>query len=231
MDFITHLPRTERGFDAIMVVGDRLSKMVHLMPNYTTANAPTVAELYFDGVFKHHGIPDEVVSDRNPKFTSAFWRSMMQVLGTKLTMSTSYHAQTDGQTERLNRTLGLVLRAYVAKARTDWDEWLTVAEFAINNSVSESTGQTPFYLNTGQHPTTPADRVLPDASAATAAADARLKTLDTVLQSVQRQLQTAQGRQAQHANRRRRKAPMYKVESVCGSALLRLALHSRQPTS
>jgi hypothetical protein len=113
-----------------------------------------------------------------------------------------------------------------------------VAEFAINNSVSVSTGQTPFYLNTVQHPTTPADRLLPDASAATAAADALLETLETVLQSVRAQLQIAQGRQA-HANRRRRKAPMYKVGDrvwlstaetrIAQQAAYKLALHRTTP--
>jgi hypothetical protein len=129
--------------------------MVHLMPTCTKANAPTIAKLYFDGVSKHHGIPDEVVSDNGPKFTSACWRLLMQFLGTKLNMSTSNHAQTDGQPKRVNRTLGQVLRVYLAEARTDWDEWLTVAEFAINNSVSAATGQKPFYLNTGQAPDDP----------------------------------------------------------------------------
>ena len=96
-----------------------------------------------------------VPEDRDPRFTSNFWKALCKRLGTNLNMSTSHHPQTDGQTERANRTIEDMLRAYVAPHQSDWDEHLIAAEFAYNNSVQASTGSTPFYLNHGRHPHTP----------------------------------------------------------------------------
>ena len=105
LDFITSLPSTRRGYDAIMVVVDKLTKMVHIIPNTTTCTAVTVAELYRDHVFKLRGIPLKVVSDRDLRFTSAFITELCALVGARQAMSTPYHPQTDGQTERVNRVL------------------------------------------------------------------------------------------------------------------------------
>jgi hypothetical protein len=99
MDFITQLPRTKAGHDAIVVFVDTFSKMVHFVPTKTTASAPDTAKLFFDHIFKLHGLPKSIVSDRDAKFTSRFWQSLFNTLGTKLAMSTAFHPQTDGQTE------------------------------------------------------------------------------------------------------------------------------------
>src|SRR6185437_16439429 len=118
-----------------------------------------VAQIFFQQIIRHHAVPNNIVSDRDPRFMSNFWQALWKELGSKLKMSTSYHPQTDGQTERANRTLEDMLRAYVDYHGDDWDEMLTAVEIAVNNSTQSSTGFTPFYMNTGQHPHLPLTRV------------------------------------------------------------------------
>ena len=138
-----------------MVFVDRLSKRAHFIPSTTEATAPDIARIFFDNIFKYHGLPKALISDRDPKFTSQFWQALFKLLGTKLSMSTAYHPQTDGQTERMNRTLEEMLRAYTTYHQNKWDEHLSAAEFAYNNSKQASTEMTPFELDIGQHPVTP----------------------------------------------------------------------------
>jgi len=103
-----------KGFDAIMVMVDRFSKMVHFIPTKDEATAQETGRLFFTHVFKHHGLPKDIVLDRDPKFTSKFWRSLWKRMGSKLKMSTSFRPQTDGQTERVNLVIQQFLRNYVA---------------------------------------------------------------------------------------------------------------------
>jgi transposase InsO family protein len=110
MDFIVQLPKTPRGHDAITVFVDKLSKQVHFVPSKTTDTASDVARLFFDNVFRLHGMPTTIVSDRDTKFTSRFWRELHRLLDVKLAMSTAFHPQTDGQTERANQTLEEILQ-------------------------------------------------------------------------------------------------------------------------
>jgi transposase InsO family protein len=112
MDFITQLPVTKHGHDAILVVVDVLSKMVHFIPTKTNATAPQMAKLFFDHIFRLHGLPKSIISNRDPKFTSGFWKTLFKTTGVKLAMSTAFHPQTDGQTERANRTLEDMLQAF-----------------------------------------------------------------------------------------------------------------------
>jgi transposase InsO family protein len=111
--------------------------------------------MFNDTVFKHHGLPSELISDRDPRFTSKFWTELTRLLGTKLKMSTAFHPQTDGLTERSNRVLEDYLRHYISPSQNDWDEWLPQAEFSVNNAWQESIKNTPFMLNFGQQPRTP----------------------------------------------------------------------------
>ena len=129
--------------------------MVHIIPTTTTCTAVTVAELYRDHVFKLHGIPLKVVSDRDLRFTSAFITELCTLVGARQAMSTPYHPQTDGQTERVNRVLEDMLRHYVSPVQDDWDQHLSYAEFAINNADHKSTGSSPFMLNYGYSPRIP----------------------------------------------------------------------------
>ena len=155
MDFIFGLPPDRNGRTGILVFVDRFSKMVHLIPVHSTIDAVETARLFVAHIFRLHGMPTEVVSDRDPRFTSKFWRAVFLLVGTKLSMSTAAHPQTDGQTERANRTLEDVLRSYATSFK-DWSEFLALVEFAMNHSVHSTTGVTPFFLNTGRHPLVPA---------------------------------------------------------------------------
>jgi transposase InsO family protein len=136
----------------IITFVDKLTKMIHLQPCHSTATAADIAKIFFDHVFKHHGLPESIICDRDAKFSSAFWQSLFNHLGTKIKMSTAYHPQTDGQTERANRTVEDMLSPFVNQRLDNWADLLPAAEFAYNSSVQASTGYTPFYLNYGQHP-------------------------------------------------------------------------------
>src|SRR5690606_40659264 len=118
----------------------KMSKQVHFVPSKTTDSATDVARLFFANVFRLHGMPTSIVSDRDAKFTSHFWKELHRLMDVKLAMSTAFHPQTDGQTERANQTLETILRAFVDQRQTNWDLLLPAAEFAYNNSVNPSTG-------------------------------------------------------------------------------------------
>jgi hypothetical protein len=133
-----------RGFDAIMVVVDQLSKMPHFIPTKKSAMAQETRRLFFTQVFKHHGLPKDIVSDRDPKFTSKFWQALWKHMGSKLKMNTSFRPQTDGQTERVNLVIQLFLRNYVAIDQQDWVDHLELAEFCYNNLEHLATRATPF---------------------------------------------------------------------------------------
>ena len=162
MDFIVGLPQTKKGHNAITVFVDRLTKMVHLRPCKKTMDAEETADLFFDAVTRLHGMPETIVSDRDSKFTGAFFPALLKRVGTKQNMSTAFHPETDGQTERMNRILGDMLRNYVDRDPVTWDKFLGPAEFAMNNLKNRSVGSTPFYLNYGFHPRTPLQLELGD---------------------------------------------------------------------
>jgi hypothetical protein len=155
MDYVVQLPVTKKGHDAIVVFIDRLSKMVHLVPTTTKVTGEGTAQLFFDNVFKLHGLPRDIVSDRDSRFTGKFTTELLRLLGTRQNMSTSFHPQTDGQTERINRVMEDMLRHYVGARHDDWDDCLAAAEFAINNSYQESINTTPFRLLYGIDPLIP----------------------------------------------------------------------------
>ena len=114
VDFITDLPDTHKGMNSIMVVVDRLTKMTHFIPTTKDVRAEGVAHLFKREIFRLHGAPQDIVSDRDPKFVSNFWKEFTQIVGAQRNLSTSFHPRTDGQTERMNRFLEDVLRHYVA---------------------------------------------------------------------------------------------------------------------
>ncbi|KAL4152410.1 hypothetical protein PRNP1_009340 [Phytophthora ramorum] len=130
------------------------NKMVHLAAVPAEVTAKQTACLFVDMVFRHHGMPLDIVSDRDPRFTARFWQEVFTLLGTQLSMSTADHPQTDGQTERVNRVLVDTMKSY-AHSFHQWSDCLPMAEFAINNSVHVSTGHTPFYVNAMRHPRVP----------------------------------------------------------------------------
>ena len=210
MDFVVDLPTTANGFDSIMVMVDRLTKMVHLAPCHKADNASDVAMLFQKHVACLHGFPDSVVTDRDPKFMSKFWQSLMDHLHMSHYASTSFHPQTDGNTERVNRVMEDMLRHYVRADQTDWDSWLPMVEFAINNSWHSSINNTPFFLNYGRHPRSPTEFVLLAAKRGREPDDKvpavrnMIQNMHDTIAEAKRCLQSAQQRQKAYADTRRR---------------------------
>uniref|UniRef100_A0A803TM34 Gypsy retrotransposon integrase-like protein 1 n=1 Tax=Anolis carolinensis TaxID=28377 RepID=A0A803TM34_ANOCA len=151
MDFISDLPKSG-GYTCIWVVVDLFSKLAHFIPCSTIPAAPTLALLFTKHIYRLHGAPEVIISDRAPQFVSRFWRHFHECLGTKLNVSSAFHPQTDGQSERVNGLLEQYLRCFCLDQPTAWVKWLPVAEFAYNNAVHTSSQHTPFELTYGFHP-------------------------------------------------------------------------------
>lgn len=132
MDFVFGLPRDTQGCTGVLAFVDRFSKMLHLAPVSANITAKQTAAIFVDMVNRHHGLPSSIVSDRDPCFTSAFWRELFHLLGTRLSMSTASHPETDGQTERANRVVEDVLRSFATLFKS-WSTFLSLVEFALNN--------------------------------------------------------------------------------------------------
>jgi hypothetical protein len=170
---------------------------------HTSITALEVAKIFFSTIFKNHGLPQVIISDRDAKFTSRFWKTLFEQVGTKLALSTAFHPQTDGQTERMNRTLEEMLRAYASYKQNNWDEYLPAAEFAYNNSKQPSTGYTPFELDCGQHPNTPSS-LAAKKNTQVPAADDFMNHWNMMIQIAKDTLMIAQERQVKYANQNRR---------------------------
>src|SRR3954470_10517443 len=203
MDFIVQLPKTKNGHDAIVVFVNMFSKMVHFVPMKSNATAPDVAQLFFNNVFRLHGLPKVIVSDRDAKFTSKFWQSLFQTLGTKLAMSTAFHPQTDGQTKRTNQTLEDMLRAFTNYRQDNWDSQLAAAEFACNNAPNQSTGLSPFHMTQGRDPWNPYSSLTTVPDQVPAAADF-MTTLSSNIKIATDTLTLAKAHQEKNANKSRR---------------------------
>ncbi|GKB94785.1 hypothetical protein Tco_0980922 [Tanacetum coccineum] len=143
MDFITKLLKTSNGYDTIWVIVDRLTKSAHFLPIREKDSMDKLARLYLKEIVVLHGVPISIISDRDSRFTSNFWKSLQKALGTNLDMSTAYHPQTDGQSERTIQTLEDMLRACVIDFGKGWDRHLPLAEFSYNNNYHTSIKATP----------------------------------------------------------------------------------------
>ncbi|GJZ76826.1 putative reverse transcriptase domain-containing protein [Tanacetum coccineum] len=150
MDFVTKLPKTSTGQDTIWVIVDRLTKSAHFLPMKETDSMEKLTRQYLKEVVSRHGVPVSIISDRDSKFTSHFWKSLNEALGTQLDMSTAYHPQTDGQSERTIQTLEDMLRACVMDFGKGWDRHLPLVEFSYNNSYHTSIKAAPFEALYGQ---------------------------------------------------------------------------------
>jgi hypothetical protein len=176
--------------------------MVQFAATTTDIDTMGYAQLFVEHVVRLHGLPSEIISDRGPQFSSQLWKSICGLLKIDTKLSSAYHPQTDGQTERANRVLEEMLRAYVGPLQDDWDLLLPLAEFAVNSAWHESVRETPFYLNYGRHPVTPATHGLP--TAAHPAAAELATRIRTSVERAQTLLRSAQQRQKRFADERRR---------------------------
>jgi hypothetical protein len=211
VDFVCSLPVTPRGYDMLCVFVCHLSSRIILVPCQSSLSAEEFAQLFFNHVYRNWGAPEALISDRDGRFTSAYWETAARRLGVALRMSTAYHPQSDGKTERVNRVVEDMLRSYVCPAQTDWDEWLTAVEFAYNNSVQASSGYTPFYLSTGQEPRTPLALMQPDLDRRGARCPGALERIHEWQQAVahaRRCLAEAKHRQKEYYDRNRSPLPL-----------------------
>ncbi|GKD35585.1 putative reverse transcriptase domain-containing protein [Tanacetum coccineum] len=144
MDFVTKLPKTSNGHDIIWVIVDRLTKSAHFIPTRETDSMETLTRLYIKEIVSRHRVPISIILDRDSHFTSRFWQSLQRALGTQLDMSTTYHPETDGQSERTIQTLEDMLRACVINFGKGWEKHLSLVEFSYNNSYHASIKAAPF---------------------------------------------------------------------------------------
>jgi len=150
-DFITKLPLAQ-GYNSILVVVDRLTKIVHFIPTTEKTLAEGLARLFRDNVWKLHGLPKSIISDRRPQFAAGLMRKLNEMLGIKSKLSMAFHPQTDGQTEKINQELEQYLRMFIDHRQEQWPEWLGTAEFVYNNKAYSSTRTSPFKANYRQDP-------------------------------------------------------------------------------
>jgi len=151
INIIGPLPKSN-GMDAIVVIVDRFTKMIRLKATTTNISSEGIVKIYRNKIWKLHGVPRRILSNRELQFTSKFMEEFTKVLGTKRQLSMAYHPQTDGQTERINQEIGTFLWHYVNYQQDNWTDWLSAAEFQYNDKKHVATGRTPFELNFGRHP-------------------------------------------------------------------------------
>ncbi|KAL4561750.1 hypothetical protein LXL04_033924 [Taraxacum kok-saghyz] len=201
MDLITKLPKTPRGFDAIWVIVDRLTKSAHFLAIRESSSAEQLADIYVREIVARHGVPVSIVSDRDTRFTSRFWEKFHTELGTRLHFSTAFHPQTDGQSKRTIQTLEDMLRACAIDFGGSWDRHLPLAEFAYNNSYHSSIGVPPYEMLYGRKCRTPicwgevGQRVMGSTEVILQAPE--------MIQMVRDRLVTAQSRQKSYTDKRR----------------------------
>ncbi|SCV70790.1 BQ2448_3552 [Microbotryum intermedium] len=206
LDFVGPLPKSQ-GFDMLLTITDRLSGYTRLLPSRAADTAKDVAERFHEGWHRFFGPPTRLVSDRDKLFTSHFWRAYHNLMGTRLSMSTSFHPETDGRSERTNKTAIQALRAVVNRQQNDWVRHLANIEFAINASVNASTNKSPFEVVLGRSPRLlPTSLNRPDLPDVPAASDL-ISERKAVLVEVRDALAAAKVRQAEQVNRHRRPEP------------------------
>jgi transposase InsO family protein len=214
MDFITELPESG-GCTNLMVITDRLGKGV-LLEACTDIKVETVAEIFIRTFYRHHGLPAAIVSDRGTQFVGLMWARLCQLLKIKRRLSTAYHPETDGSTERMNQTLEAYLRAFVDYAQDDWANLLPMAELAINGRDAASTGVSPFFLSHGYH-VEPLD-LEEEIPAHTGHKKSPIQQAETVVRKIldakewaESAMAEAQQTQEENTNRYRQQAPSFKV--------------------
>ena len=186
-DFIVKLP-SSKGFDSILVVVDKNTKLAHFIPTNESIDSADVANLYLHNIWKHHGLPSEVISDRGSVFVSKFMRRLYQLLRIRPAPTTAFHPQSDGQTERVNQILEQFLTMFTTRQQDDWADLLPLAEFSYNNATHSATGVSPFYATYGYHPSM--SFTAPSTSLVSAAED-RIRHLQHIHDEVKVMIQIA----------------------------------------
>ncbi len=213
MDFVTDLLESNRCTN-LMVITDRLGKGVILEP-MSTIEAKDVARVFLRTFYRQHGLPAAIVSDRGSQFTSALWKRVCQLLGIVRRLSTAYHPETDGATERMNQTIETYLRTYVNKEQSDWTDLIPIAELAINNRDAHSTGVSPFFLMHGYHveplQVEDAPRDISTPRGPIQQGDLIVRQLREAREWAQTAMAVAQQEQEEAANRKRQQAPQFRV--------------------
>ncbi|MBW0587122.1 hypothetical protein O181_126837 [Austropuccinia psidii MF-1] len=203
MDFITQLPLSN-SFDSILVIVDRFSKMAVFILTMSSITLLDLAHLFIKHIFSKHGPPSSVVSDRGPLFVSSFWTNLCQQLKISRDLSTAYHQETNGQTERVNQILEQYLKMYVRYHQDDWNTWLPLAEFAYNNSDHSSTKQSPFFTVYGRDPQFDSVHINQDTPAG------KLSTKSqSVQQDVKRELEVAINQFKRYTDKSRESPPVF----------------------
>jgi hypothetical protein len=221
MDFVTGLPKTKDGFNAILMVVDRLTKMHHYVPCIAEEEGTTAEEtarLLINHVWKLHGLPSTIISDRGPQFVSLVWKTVCKTLKINVKLSTAFHPETDGQSEIANQEMERYLRSYCNYQQDDWSDWLSMAEFASNAAVSASTGLSAFMINYGYEPRMsfdPSDDEVVDRLSArervmTEKAATITKKMEDIWKFTKEKLANAQDMQKRYADRKRIPSPEYK---------------------
>jgi hypothetical protein len=189
MDFIEALPKVH-GKSVILTVVDRLSKAAHFVPLGHPYTATSVARAFFAEIVRLHGIPSTIVSDRDPVFTSEFWKELFRLAGVKLQMTSAFHPQSDGQSEATNKIIAMYLRCLTGDRPRQWLEWLPWAEFCYNSSYQQAIKTSPFELVYGRPP--PSIRSYVPGEARLPAVDQAMKDRDEFLAEVRDRLEQAQ---------------------------------------
>jgi len=208
MDLLTDLPESD-GYDAILVVVCRFSKMVRLVRTNKTMSSHALVRLCWDQVWKDFGLPRIIISDRGPQFASKFTRAHNEVFGVKTALSTAYHPQSDGQSERMIQEVQKVLRMYVNHFQNDWSSKLAFVEFSMNNTIKSSTGYTPFFLVMGQHPN--AGHIPRNLSTHVPSAEEFFKELEEAREQARKALDKAASEMKKYADRKRGPLPKFEI--------------------
>jgi len=204
-DFIVGLPESE-GYNAILVVVDRFSKFAHFIPTTNECDAEEAANLYLQNVWKIWGTPIQHISDRGSQFASKFMKQLFKRLQIKTSLSTAYHPQTDGQTERTNAELKQFLRVFINYRQDDWLQWIPIAEFSYNNRVNVATGKSPFQILFGFDPKV---YVTPTATSNVPAADRQADHLIKIREEAQASLNRAADDMKRFYDRHHQEVPEY----------------------
>ena len=183
--------------------------MRHFVPCRTTTSASDLANLFLHHVWKQHGLPQDIISNRGLQFASDFWQQLCSRLGISPRLSTAFHPETDGQTERANQTMEQYLHAFVSHQQDDWSDWLPMAEFAANNQQLETTQTTPFLTYTGYHPQCSFDLIPSTGPSENAEALGTVTKLHEIHELIGAEILYAQAKQQEDANRSQSPAPIY----------------------